>query len=83
MIRQQLLLFFNKLTRILLSQVIYLNVHPLEVVSRYRDPQLQVDENYAYLFKYTFYSRYQWFELQIRPKKMNCMFLVTDFLEIG
>ena len=27
-----------------------LNFHPLEVVSRYRDPQLQVDENYSYLF---------------------------------
>ena len=24
----------------------YFNFHPLEVVSRYRDPQLQVDENY-------------------------------------
>ena len=23
---------------------------PLEIVSRYRDPQPQVDENYAYLF---------------------------------
>ena len=31
------------------AKVIYLNFHPLEVVSRYRDPQLQVDENY-YLF---------------------------------
>ena len=28
----------------------YLNFHPLEVVSRYRDPQLQVDENYSCLF---------------------------------
>ena len=26
-----------------------LNFHPLEVVSRYRDPQLQVGENYPYL----------------------------------
>ena len=25
-----------------------LNFHPLEVVARYRDPQLQVDENYSY-----------------------------------
>ena len=24
--------------------------HPLEVVSRYRDPQLQVCENYLFLF---------------------------------
>ena len=29
----------------------YLNFYPLEVVSRYRDPQLQVGENYSqYLF---------------------------------
>ena len=26
-----------------------LNFHPLEVVSRYRDPQPQVGENYSYL----------------------------------
>ena len=28
------------------ARLIYLNFHPLEVVSRYRDPQLQVSENY-------------------------------------
>ena len=28
----------------------YLNFQPLEVVSRYRDPQLQVAEKYSYLF---------------------------------
>ena len=27
----------------------YFNFHPLEVVSRYRDSQLQVGENYCYL----------------------------------
>ena len=27
-----------------------LNFHPLEVVSRYREPQLQVGENYRFLF---------------------------------
>ena len=27
----------------------YRNFHPLEVVSRYRDPQLQVGENYLYM----------------------------------
>ena len=32
------------------SELIYLNFHTLEVVSRYRDPQLQVAENYSYLF---------------------------------
>ena len=32
------------------AKLTYFNFHPLEVVSRYRDPQLQLDENYAYLF---------------------------------
>ena len=32
------------------AKLLYLNFHPLEVVSRYRDPQLQVAENYSYLF---------------------------------
>ena len=31
------------------AKLIYLNFHPLEVVSRYRDPQLQVAKNYVYL----------------------------------
>ena len=26
------------------------NFHPLEVVSRYRDPQLQVGENYTFVY---------------------------------
>ena len=35
-------------TMVFLKKVILdnLNFHPLEVVSRYRDPQLQVGENY-------------------------------------
>ena len=32
------------------AKLIYLNFEPLEVVSRYRDPQLQVVENYSYMF---------------------------------
>ena len=31
------------------ANVSFLNFHPLEVVSRYRDPQLQVSENYSSL----------------------------------
>ena len=31
------------------AELIYLHFHPLEVVSRYRDPQPQVVENYSYL----------------------------------
>ena len=37
-----------KYTTILLW--IFLNFHPLEVVSRYRDTQLQVTKNYSFLF---------------------------------
>ena len=32
------------------AKLIYLNFQPLEVVSRYRDTQPQVVENYSYLF---------------------------------
>ena len=32
------------------AKVSYLNFHPLEVVGRYRDSQLQVGENYSDLF---------------------------------
>ena len=32
------------------AKLSYLNFHPLKVVSRYREPQLQVGENYSYLF---------------------------------
>ena len=35
------------------AKLIYLNFQPLEVVSRYRDPQPQVAENYRYLFNLT------------------------------
>ena len=32
------------------ANFIYLNFHPIEVVTRYRDPQPQVVENYSYVF---------------------------------
>ena len=38
---------FNPLT----TKVFNWNLHSLEVVSRWRDPQLQVGENYSYLPK--------------------------------
>ena len=34
------------------ANLIYLNFHPLEVASRYRDPQLQVGGNYSYLLNW-------------------------------
>ena len=34
------------------AKLIHENFHPLKVVSRYRDPQLQVAENYSYLFNF-------------------------------
>ena len=39
-------IYFNPLT----GKLSYYNFHPLEVMSRYRDSQLQVGENYAYFF---------------------------------
>ena len=36
----------------LTAKLFNLNFHPLEVVSRWRDPQLQVSENYSYLTKW-------------------------------
>ena len=38
------------LTR-LTAKLFFLNFHPHEVVSRWRDPQLQVSENYSVLTK--------------------------------
>ena len=35
---------------LILLKLIYLNFQPLEFVSRYRDPQSHVVENYSYLF---------------------------------
>ena len=35
------------------AKLIYLKFQPLEVVSRYRDPQPQVAEKYSYLFNLT------------------------------
>ena len=53
-----------------LAELFYLNFHPLEAVSHYRDPQLQVGKNYAYLFNlkfanltvwtHIFCSQYEW-----------------------
>ena len=43
--------FKNKQLRISIEKELnYINFKPLKVVSRYRDPQLQVAENYSYLF---------------------------------
>ena len=38
----------------LAAKLLILNFHPLEVVSRWRDPQLQVSENYLDLTKWRF-----------------------------
>ena len=32
------------------AELVYLNFHPLEVLSRYREPQLQVGENCSCVF---------------------------------
>ena len=61
------------------ADLLYLNSHPLEVVSRYRDSQLQVAENYSYLFnlgpiltfKQSFYSQLHRFNQLIKQIKNN------------
>ena len=45
----------------------YFNFHPLEVVSHHRDPQLQVVENYAYLF-------------DLRPNMYKSWYLNSHFI---
>ena len=49
---------FNPLT----AKLFNWNFHPLEVVSRWRDPQLQVSENYSDLTKLisTFFKSCDW-----------------------
>ena len=49
------------------AKFFYLNFHQLEVVSRYRDPQLQEGENYSYLFN-------------LRPNIWKSFFLNTNFI---
>ena len=51
----------------LTAMIFNLNCHPHEVVSRYRDPQLQVGENYSYLFN-------------LRPNMYNFLSLKTHFI---
>ena len=62
------------------AKLIYLSVYPLDVVSRYRDPQLRVRENYSYLLNSrsllckswclnTHPPQYQWFYRQIKQIK--------------
>ena len=48
------------------AKLINLNFQPLEVVSRYRDPQPQVVENYSYLFNLIYK-----FDLQILMFKQS------------
>ena len=42
------------------AKLIYLSFHPLKVVSRYRDPQLQVAENYSYLLDFSTHICKSW-----------------------
>ena len=49
------------------AKLIHLNLQPPEVVSRYRDPQPQVVENYSYLFN-------------LRPNIYKCWCLNTNFI---
>ena len=50
------------------AKLSYLNFHALEVVSRHRDPQLQVGEHYSYLFIF-------------RPNICQSCYLNTHFIQ--
>ena len=55
------------------AKVIYLNFQLLEVVSRYRDPQLQVAENYSYLFNFiTNICKSSCLDTHFIPNNSNC-----------
>ena len=49
------------------AQLSYRKFHPLEVVSRYRDPQTQVGENHSNLLKF-------------KPQIWSCLCLNTHFV---
>ena len=52
---------FKKPWTLLIAKLCDLNFHELERVSRYRDPQIQVDENYSYLFNLRATTCKSWF----------------------
>ena len=54
------------------AKLIYLNFHPLKVASRCCDPQLQVAENYSYLFNLsTNICQSQCLDTHSRPNNSN------------
>ena len=67
------------------AKLMHLSFQPLEVVSRYRDPQPQVVENFSYLFNFRlniyestflkqfFYSQWQWFKRLNKWIKANIL----------
>ena len=79
------------LTLITLSYLIY-TFYPLEVVGRYRDPQLQVgkntqtyliwDETFANMFKHTLHFQWQWFNRLIKEIKTIIFVLSGESVNI-
>ena len=49
------------------DELIYLNFQPLELVSRYRDPQAQVIDNYSYYFNLIRDQTYWWLNSHFFP----------------
>ena len=52
----------------LTAKLFNLNFHPLEAVSRWRDPQLQVSENYSGLTKWRLTLFKSWFLMAVDPQ---------------
>ena len=65
-----------------LAKLFYLNFHTLEVMSRQRDPQLQVGENYSYLifFHTTKHSKSRCLNTHFIPNICDINLLVKKYL---
>ena len=74
-IRVETLTVGTSLVNPLPAKLFNLNFHPLEVVSRWRDPQLQVSENYSDLTKWrSTVFKYCWLMSQfLHPMVLNVL----------
>ena len=62
----------TKILNPLTAKLSNLNFHPLEVVSRWRDPQLQVSENYSDLTKWrSTVFKFCWLNKKWKPEYMR------------
>ena len=63
------------------AELIYLNFQPIEVVSRYRDPQPKVVENYLYFFNLRPYIYKSWYLNSHFIPNNNCFNWLIKLIE--